>query len=1167
MNQPPAKYTMSLSLLGAPSGTIIKGTQCYNKDLTIRLHSVVYPYVNDQDFLTYVKDQSNRADIVRQARRYRADLFNDDDDDLYILSWLSGNRVNGEGKGSEYLPDNTLIEVVASAGEKSKLPPSIVTGVMSVGDIQKALPKKTLSFYYYPWEIILEDYEVNPRNLIPINPYVIYEGDLIPMTDVKITPHIKAYRLNINREDIYLIGEQRDPTKSYVQELIDDQGLRATYDRLKRSTSYFTPAGYKSLLQKIIRVRPLYLELEDRTTLNATKALMSTFLMLYESGGSFVPDLQRFVSGKESAFKRLAVSIVEDGYFADIKRITSMLADALICQYDRSYNPTKIKLIECLEACCDVMLDHGYFSYKTSITPADSTYESIKEVDLDANKASLAAYLIGAIGSFKGDINMFRTLKIERHTNPEMKDSRINNYYLHRCIDHHWAPSIAYMFPHEMVRKMTLAVKTKDVLKPVLKYIWDYGSSFNPRRNGIASVENMALIGNIQLMYHLFNLGMYKTIPSSSTNHRIDTIGTQTIAYTLPESYLSVHVGMYSPDPNPHRVMACLDANNIYNVSTSKIPSRDIKPSDHTSILSPDIEIKTSKSMKSKLRKGGINGVRLTEDDTYTINGKPLSEWLYREVEVKLFDRSKDDDDLLLLATDMDNAAYDTDQPINTDAFTSDEINRAIYHILRSNTTLHMPTISKDGEGVTKSDVGAYWLLNQIASNYPYLLKQRRIGVFDVPHHTLLRRLLKSILGTNVTSAHSTKSKILPVDALNRKPYQHQIEALDEMKSNRNNFLWIPVGMGKTYIIITYIRHMMKIGKANKYVLYTMPTSAFAGVQTEFDHWSIKTNVISAKNTTLSRLCKKHSGTYTYTVNIINHDHLRTIPYELETYINDTLFIVDEVHKTLAETKRTDTALTLASLSPRFILLTGTPLINTKMVMLMNWLQLIVKYPINKTNFWIAISSMISKQVNTGVLVRKNNVYVPMKADKQLWKEFKKLVGPSLGGINSRVTEKDFREAINITYKRVHDELVNLAITHRDDGVFLIANNKEHQLELYNSIINHKRHGAIDPNDVGMMTKDNLYNLVNINDKGPKIIITTTRLSEGYTLTKLGVLITSVYFSNLATRQQLEGRINRITQTRKEVTHYIVYTDLLDLILKNYNHASSIANAMKLLAK
>jgi len=45
-----------------------------------------------------------------------------------------------------------------------------------------------------------------------------------------------------------------------------------------------------------------------------------------------------------------------------------------------------------------------------------------------------------------------------------------------------------------------------------------------------------------------------------------------------------------------------------------------------------------------------------------------------------------------------------------------------------------------------------------------------------------------------------------------------------------------------------------------------------------------------------------------------------------------------------------------------------------------------------------------------------------------------------------------------------------------------------------------------------------------------KVVIVTKRKAQGYTLTRLSVMLTSVYPSNNATREQLAGRINRLGQ-------------------------------------
>ena len=77
-----------------------------------------------------------------------------------------------------------------------------------------------------------------------------------------------------------------------------------------------------------------------------------------------------------------------------------------------------------------------------------------------------------------------------------------------------------------------------------------------------------------------------------------------------------------------------------------------------------------------------------------------------------------------------------------------------------------------------------------------------------------------------------------------------------------------------------------------------------------------------------------------------------------------------------------------------------------------------------------------------------------------------------------------------------------------------------------------------------------------------KVVIVPISKSEGYTLTRCNVMISSVYPSNQASRTQIEGRINRLTQNAKEVYYIIVHTGILTNILQNHNKARSLEKAL-----
>ena len=93
----------------------------------------------------------------------------------------------------------------------------------------------------------------------------------------------------------------------------------------------FTPAGYKSLLQKIIRYAPVSVVINAKpVAADFVLAVVLTFLLT--NPGSFVPDIQRFVSGQESTLKRLAVSILEDSWHPKGEDLLKLLVMSFLTQ-------------------------------------------------------------------------------------------------------------------------------------------------------------------------------------------------------------------------------------------------------------------------------------------------------------------------------------------------------------------------------------------------------------------------------------------------------------------------------------------------------------------------------------------------------------------------------------------------------------------------------------------------------------------------------------------------------------------------------------------------------------------------------------------------------------------------------------------------------------------
>ena len=62
-------------------------------------------------------------------------------------------------------------------------------------------------------------------------------------------------------------------------------------------------------------------------------------------------------------------------------------------------------------------------------------------------------------------------------------------------------------------------------------------------------------------------------------------------------------------------------------------------------------------------------------------------------------------------------------------------------------------------------------------------------------------------------------------------------------------------------------------------------------------------------------------------------------------------------------------------------------------------------------------------------------------------------------------------------------------------------------------------------------------------------------------------MITSVYYSNQATRDQLEGRICRVGQDAKVVSTIVLHTGILTYTLKHYEDARTLRMTMEDLAE
>lgn len=511
---------------------------------------------------------------------------------------------------------------------------------------------------------------------------------------------------------------------------------------------------------------------------------------------------------------------------------------------------------------------------------------------------------------------------------------------------------------------------------------------------------------------------------------------------------------------------------------------------------------------------------------------------------------------------------------------------------------LKMPSIGRNGNGtdeqVTLFDPIVYRLLLLIAYLCPAIMvvKHGQQCVFHVRIPALLQDLNVSIVSKVLRTRHlvldDEEGKEEKVDEWvdEREAWEHQRLAIDDigtrrMEGAKGAFLVAPTGSGKTLIAarsaIPFIQH-----KHVAYLIYILPESAIDSVAKEFlDHFHTSVYLaIPAKSSkvrcsdsrvrelrgkaacsldNMRKVCKQK-------VLLVPHDQARRAP------LNDTLIslstfsilIIDEVHKMMYQSQRTQMGLSLCALSRFFIAMTGTPVIDSKMERLSNWLQMLSSFPIrlnDPKNFFTAASTMLMYEVSLGIRMVKH--LEPFELVGDGLKQYRALVPEHLGGIkeSGKMTASDLIQAISICHNASIYPMANLIMEHRTDGVFAVCKNGAHVSLLLERLF-----------EMGIYEDECMVlgagQSVCMKRLGRvRIVITTPTYAEGYTLTAMGTMVTSVYFGNQATRRQLDGRLIRIGQERKEVHKYVVHGGILSNVLQNHESAASLDAAITAIMK
>ncbi len=475
--------------------------------------------------------------------------------------------------------------------------------------------------------------------------------------------------------------------------------------------------------------------------------------------------------------------------------------------------------------------------------------------------------------------------------------------------------------------------------------------------------------------------------------------------------------------------------------------------------------------------------------------------------------------------------------------------------------TIELAKISRDGTGtyyqVVPEDTAVNHILCYLCVMYPAAIMKTKMG-FQVKTGPLLwtvRDMINQELGKKLTFE---RKWALPTEE-KRKRWEHKIDSFNQMvernkAGKKGHLIWIKVGLGKSLIAIDYLDYLIREGRMPTYCVYSLPASAIDNIVKEFEMRGISVKVIDARQTAtdFDRTIEP------YKVCLIKHDHMRLgeMDQQLKSLAREMVFIVDEFHKTLSKTIRTSLALEISRLSYDFIGMSGTIIKDTNYDELIQWLEQIVEFEVTEKNYWVAIGALVSRKVNTKVVVDRQVTEVSM--DPTIAERYYAMVPEKLGGTARQI---DFNGAVTLCYQVVTQAIVNTTYqyTKMGEGVFVVAKDIKHQETIRDMLIS----TGMTNDQIHLFAKDAQITLTPEYTGPIKVVITTKRHSEGYTLTKFRIMIMSIYFSNQATREQLEGRINRIGQVSPNVRVIIYHTGILSYIHEKYEKARTLSEALK----
>lgn len=1120
-------------------GKQTKGSLAQVKFTADFLHPMYSIYADNEDALLLLRDRINFGFFENKTEREKIDYIRNNDAKEVWFELIVGCEIRFLSLGSEFLELLEQDQQILMSGDF--IPIKDVYNMVT-----RKSGKRTMVFRPSIWA--LENYNETVDE-------VQCEEYLHLVTGAKTNerpPSTRLFPIKFAGKMVGFCDNIEQNTGGYKAYMDED---------FLKIADWFTPSIYKALLQKCIRVGAMNV-IHDHHKFSTLDITRTSFLKLMENPGSFVPDLQLFVSGGESAFKRLGIILMEDTFVTPLHRgqhpenIIETLFGAALCF--RHFKTGMNKFVPSTELLENVMELCKTAVESTKCYEYDNTNRRLNDNMKLNNRLSIR--LIEELRSFGGDILMVKDVVQNNFSRVRQAEyARPENMFVSHCLDQHSITDLAHFFFDPVKPDMSIPEK--------FKTIW-HTTGQNPRRISGFHPDPLVHVAQESLFFAKASKGYKLRTQIPLSHHEI-------IKHRkLDPSWIAGLIGPLESTISRTNTLSFINPNNIAEIVTIRKPTRDKAVNE----ITDDIKIAAEGLIQTKLSNNWTNIHEKMIDadfetqfhdgnfvcgDKHGKKGSPEFDWVdFCNGQYRI--QCCVETDLVTDVTRHPNLPYMIASSgimqngldlIQDYIFGLDKniLLRIAMYLRPISSTIHLRSISRDGKGTYKdthwTDSYVFRYLQQLCIWMPSLITTDSTLKFTIHNFPLWQEVRNMILlrASNQSFPHWDG-----VSLDDTRPLRiHQQEALDSLKDRVNNnkrghLIWMEPGQGKTFIITSFIGYLVSQDTMPEFCVYTLPKSAFETIRAEI----IKSRLPYV-------VYRKGQAIRPFVINLIEHDTLRTIREDLLSIAPSTFLVIDEMHLLMNDTQRTSVGIELANLASDFIAMTGTLIKDNDAKNVTQWLEIVSDFPITEKNYMIGIAALISRKLDLGIVANHVTISVPMTGHFK--NSYELVVDAKFGGTATRTnTGEAFKICHEVLYhaliKRIRD------VVHERRPIFVVVKDAATQLRMVRDLPNNLRCFSID-NRQSINLPPDLPPHSPLNELD--VIITTPRHSAGYTLTKCNLLITGVYFGNQATREQLVGRILRMGQRSKQVDIETYHTGLLSYTQKHYDSAKAIADSFK----